>query len=108
MAARKSRKPFVRKEEISRQGEGRRPNQATITRRMALNYASPSFTVNDLEKASRGYRDVPRFAPKRTGRTAERSSAWSLRAGDVSFMIAQDDWKKGRKRKKGEGFRISA
>ena len=30
----------------------------------------------------------------------------SLRAGAVSFMIGQDDWKKGRDRKKGEGFRI--
>jgi uncharacterized glyoxalase superfamily protein PhnB len=30
----------------------------------------------------------------------------SLKAGDVSFMIGQDDWKKGRDRKKGEGFRI--
>ena len=32
----------------------------------------------------------------------------SLKAGDVSFMIGQDDWKKGRDRKKGEGFRITA
>ena len=30
----------------------------------------------------------------------------SLKAGDVSFMIGQDDWKKGRDRQKGEGFRI--
>ncbi len=30
----------------------------------------------------------------------------SLKAGDVTFMIGQDDWKKGRDRKKGEGFRL--
>ena len=30
----------------------------------------------------------------------------SLKAGGVTFMIAQDDWKKGRDRKKGEGFRL--
>ena len=30
----------------------------------------------------------------------------SLRAGNVTFMIGQDDWKKGRDRKKGEAFRI--
>ena len=30
----------------------------------------------------------------------------SLRAGSVSFMIGQDDWKKGRNRSKGEGFRM--
>ena len=30
----------------------------------------------------------------------------SLRAGGVSFMIGQDDWKKGRDRSKGVGFRM--
>ena len=30
----------------------------------------------------------------------------SLQAGGVTFMIGQDDWKKGRNRKKGEGFRL--
>jgi uncharacterized glyoxalase superfamily protein PhnB len=29
-----------------------------------------------------------------------------LTAGDVSFMLGQDDWQKGRDRVKGEGFRI--
>ncbi len=29
-----------------------------------------------------------------------------VRAGDVRFMLGQDDWKKGRDRKKGEGFRL--
>jgi uncharacterized glyoxalase superfamily protein PhnB len=29
-----------------------------------------------------------------------------LSAGPVSFMVGQDDWQKGRDRRKGEGFRL--
>ncbi len=29
-----------------------------------------------------------------------------MAAGPLSFMLAQDDWKKGRDRVKGEGFRL--
>ena len=29
-----------------------------------------------------------------------------MRAGGVTFMLGQDDWKKGRDRVKGEGFRL--
>ena len=79
---------------------------ATATRSLALSDASPSLTVNDLEKSLAWYRDVLGFAVEETWKDAGRVVGVSLRAGDVSFMIGQDDWKKGRDRKKGEGFRI--
>ena len=78
----------------------------TATRSLALSEASPSFTVNDLEKSLAWYRDVLGFAVEETWKDAGRVVGVSLRAGDVSFMIGQDDWKKGRDRKKGEGFRM--
>ncbi|MEX0881138.1 MAG: VOC family protein [Thermoanaerobaculia bacterium] len=62
--------------------------------------------MNDLEKSLAWYRDVLGFAVEETWKDAGRVVGVSLRAGEVSFMIAQDDWKKGRDRKKGEGFRI--
>ena len=36
----------------------------------------------------------------------ERPAAYMFRAGNVDLMIGQDDWKKGRDRRKGEGFRM--
>ncbi len=74
---------------------------------LALRSASPSFTVNDLEKSLGWYRDVLGFDVEETWKTPDgKVMGISLKAGDVSFMIGQDDWKKGRDRSKGEGFRI--
>ena len=74
---------------------------------LALRSASPSFTVNDLAKSLGWYRDVLGFAVEEEWKdNAGKLMGVSLKAGGVSFMIGQDDWKKGRDRKKGEGFRI--
>src|SRR5215813_13233764 len=73
---------------------------------LALRSASPSFTVNDLDKSVAWYRDVLGFGVEEMWKDDGKVVGVSLRAGDVSFMIGQDDWKKGRDRKKGEGFRI--
>lgn len=74
---------------------------------LALRSASPSFTVNDLEKSLAWYRDVLGFGVEELWKDDKgKVMGVSLKAGDVSFMIGQDDWKKGRDRKKGEGFRI--
>jgi uncharacterized glyoxalase superfamily protein PhnB len=82
-----------------RSGDGRDP--------LALRSASPSFTVNDLEKSLGWYRDVLGFGVEETWKNPDgKVVGISLKAGDVSFMIGQDDWKKGRDRSKGEGFRI--
>lgn len=68
--------------------------------------ASPGFTVNDLEKSLAWYRDVLGFAVEERWERDGKLMGVSLQAGDVTFMIGQDDWKKGRDRVKGQGFRI--
>lgn len=74
---------------------------------LALRSASPSLTVGDLDKSVAWYRDVLGFGVEETWKDdAGKVMGYSLKAGDVSFMIGQDDWKKGRDRNKGEGFRI--
>ena len=74
---------------------------------LALRSASPSFTVGDLEMSLAFYRDVLGFGVEETWKNDEGGvMGVSLKAGDVSFMIGQDDWKKGRDRKKGEGVRM--
>ena len=73
---------------------------------LKMSEASPGFTVNDLEKSLAWYRDVVGFVVDERWERDGKLMGVSLRAGGVTFMIGQDDWKKGRDRKKGEGFRI--
>ena len=68
--------------------------------------ASPGFTVNDLEKSLAWYRDVVGFVVEERWEHEGKLAGVQLRAGDVRFMIGQDDWKKGHDRKKGDGFRM--
>ena len=62
--------------------------------------------MNNLEKSLAFYRDVLGFKVEQTWDDAGKVVGASLRAGGVSFMIGQDDWKKGRNRSEGVGFRM--
>ena len=73
---------------------------------LKMSEASPGFTVNDLEKSLAWYRDVLGFVVEERWEQDGKLMGVSLQAGAVTFMIGQDDWKKGRDRKKGEGFRL--
>ena len=108
MAARKPAKTTrAKKRPASPSRAKAAPRKSANGRSLALSDASPSFTVGDLEKSLAWYRDVLGFAVEETWKDdAGKVMGMSLRGGNVSFMIGQDDWKKGRDRKKGEGFRI--
>ena len=88
----------------------RKTKPAAKARRAAgglkMSDASPSFTADDLEKSLAWYRDVLGFSVGEEWERDGKRIGAELRAGSVSFMIGQDDWKKGRDRRKGEGFRI--
>ena len=73
---------------------------------LKMSEASPGLTVNDLEKSLAWYRDVLGFVPGDRWEHEGKLMGVELQAGSVTFMIGQDDWKKGRDRKKGEGFRL--
>ena len=67
---------------------------------------APSFTVGDLDKSMAWYRDV--LGAVVTDRWEHDGTLMGveMRAGAVTFMLGQDDWKKGRDRVKGQGFRL--
>ena len=67
---------------------------------------SPSFTANDLEKSIAWYRDVVGFVVGERWEREGKLVGCELRAGNVSLMLGQDDWKKGRDRDKGQGVRL--
>jgi uncharacterized glyoxalase superfamily protein PhnB len=73
---------------------------------LRLRAAAPGFTVNDIEKSMAWYRDVLGCIVEERWESEGKLVGASMLAGAVSFMLSQDDWKKGRDRAKGEGVRI--
>jgi len=73
---------------------------------LKMSEVSPAVTVNDLNRSLAWYRDVLGFKTDERWEQDGKLMGVSLKAGGVTLMIAQDDWKKGRDRKKGEGFRL--
>ena len=110
MAAKKSKKTTSRAKKKAPAARARRASSAKPSAgsgSLALSSASPSFTVNDLETSLGWYRDVLGFDVEETWKADDgKVMGFSLKAGNVSFMIGQDDWKKGRDRQKGQGFRL--
>jgi uncharacterized glyoxalase superfamily protein PhnB len=73
---------------------------------LGLKSISPSFTVSDIDKSLAWYRDVLGFTVSDRWEMDGVLRGVELSAGDVLFMIGQDDWQKGRDRVKGVGFRL--
>jgi uncharacterized glyoxalase superfamily protein PhnB len=73
---------------------------------LSLRDASPSFTVNDLQRSLTFYRDVLGFKVDEKWEDNGVLRGVSFTAGKVTLMIGQDDWKKGRDRMKGQGVRM--
>jgi uncharacterized glyoxalase superfamily protein PhnB len=103
--AKKAKKALAK----SRPANARRaaaPKASAGSRGLRLGEVSPSFTVNDLDRSLAWYRDVLGFTVEERWEQDGQLRGVSLRAGGASFMLGQDDWKKGRDRRKGEGFRV--
>jgi len=73
---------------------------------LRMRSAAPGFTVDDIEKSLTWYRDVLGFHVKERMNHEGKLAGLEMMAGSVTFMLSQDDWKKGRDRAKGEGVRI--
>lgn len=73
---------------------------------LRLRSCTAGLTVNDIHKSVAWYRDVLGcVVADRWERDGQLQGA-TLRAGSVEFFLGQDDWRKGRDRPKGEGFRL--
>jgi uncharacterized glyoxalase superfamily protein PhnB len=66
----------------------------------------PTMTVEDIQASIAWYRDVLGFVIEDTIEHEGKTVGASVLAGDVRFLLGQDDWAKGRDRNKGEGFRL--
>lgn len=73
---------------------------------LRLRGIAPSITVDDIEESIRWYCDVVGFYAKERWESEGKLMAAELVAGSQSVLLMQDDWAKGRDRKKGEGLRL--
>jgi uncharacterized glyoxalase superfamily protein PhnB len=100
--ARKAAKATKRAAKVGKRAFRERRQPETLR----LRSASPSFTVDDLQKSLAFYRDLLGFVEKDRWERDGALRGVELVAGSVSVFLAQDDWQKGHDRVKGQGFRI--
>ena len=67
---------------------------------------SVGLTVGDIQRSIAWYRDVLGCIVEEEWKHEGKLMGASMLAGAASFFLGQDDWAKGRDRKKGEGFRL--
>jgi catechol 2,3-dioxygenase-like lactoylglutathione lyase family enzyme len=73
---------------------------------LRLRAIEPSFTVNDLDRSVRFYTDVLGFILGDRWEDKGVLKGVMLKAGACGLGLSQDDWSKGRDRRKGEGMSI--
>lgn len=73
---------------------------------LRLRDVSPTFTATDLQRSIAFYRDVLGFVVSEEWRDNGVLQGCEMRAGNVLFMLMQDDFAKGRDRQKGVGTRL--
>ena len=78
---------------------------ATTQEALQLTTIVPSLTVDDLQKSLTFYEALGFTVSERWEDNGTLQGVM-LRAGKTEFGLSQDDWKKGRDRKKGVGMRL--
>ena len=78
---------------------------ATTQEALQISTIVPSFTVDDLQKSITFYEALG-FAVDERWEDNGKLLGVMLRAGKNQIGLSQDDWKKGRDRKKGLGMRM--
>ena len=73
---------------------------------LRLKSFTPSITVNDLARSIAFYEGALGFFVGEKWMDGDVLRGVMLKAGASEFALSQDDWKMGRDRKKGQGFRI--
>jgi catechol 2,3-dioxygenase-like lactoylglutathione lyase family enzyme len=81
-----------------------RPRRAPETLR--LKSFTPSLTVSDLRKSIAFYTEALGFFVGESWTDGDLLRGVMLKAGACELGLSQDDWKMGRDRQKGAGFRV--
>jgi len=73
---------------------------------LSLSSVMPALTVNDIQASIAWYRDVLGFTVAEEYQREGTVLGARLKAGASEVLLAQDDFAKGRDRKKGVGLRL--
>jgi catechol 2,3-dioxygenase-like lactoylglutathione lyase family enzyme len=85
-----------------------RPEKRQQPESLRLRSIAASLTVSDLERSIAWYRDVLGFTVGERWTEGSSVRGIQMKAGACDIMLGQDDFAKGRDRKKGEGCRLWA
>jgi catechol 2,3-dioxygenase-like lactoylglutathione lyase family enzyme len=95
-----------------RRAAGARPPARAVERRLQkpealrLRAFSPGFTVDDLQRSIKFYTRALGFMVSERWTSSGKLRGVMLKAGLCELGISQDDFSKGRDRRKGEGVRV--
>ena len=89
-------------------GGGRPERRHAEPESLRLRSLMPSLTVDDVEESHRFYVDGLGFTVQEKWEEEGKLLGLMLVAGSCRLGLSQDDWSKGRDRKKGVGFRVWA
>lgn len=103
---RKPRKPRAPRRRRAAKGGTRTKRREPESLR--LRSMAASLTVKDVSQSVTWYRDVLGFTVGERWEDAGTLRGIQVKAGRCDVMLTQDDFSKGRDRKKGEGFRLWA
>jgi uncharacterized glyoxalase superfamily protein PhnB len=103
-AKKKAAKKPVRRKAARPKAKARPKRKKPETLRLRESVAG--LTVNDIAKSIAWYRDVLGWTVGEEWRSEGTLMGAEMLAGRISVFLGQDDFKKGRDRKKGEGFRL--
>jgi uncharacterized glyoxalase superfamily protein PhnB len=108
MAARKSKagKKKAPKKAAAKRSAPKASRAKTAKKGLSFTMGAPGVTVDDVTATLAWYCDVLGFQIKQKWEQNGTLMGAELLAGDATFYIGQDDWKKGRDRKKGDGVRF--
>jgi len=77
----------------------------TLDSRLQAKTISPGLTVDNLQKSIAFFEGLG-FSVEERWEEKGTLLGVMLRAGEARLNLSQDDWKKGRDRRKGEGMRL--
>jgi uncharacterized glyoxalase superfamily protein PhnB len=103
-AAKKAAKKVVRSSAAKKAAAARKKRKQPETLRIRA--IQPGFTVNDVHRSIAWYTNVLGFVMKEPWLRDGQMIGAELRAGNCTVYLGQDDFKKGKDRKKGEGVRL--
>ena len=90
----------------ARKKAGRAERRGKGPQTLRVRAFEPTFTVDDVARSERFYTEVVGFVVEERWTGYGKLQGVLLKAGNSRLGLSQDDWAKGRDRKKGVGFSL--